>query len=297
MRVSSLFQVLSDARLKWIAFALLVVLIVSVINLALLALRPSLFLLIPPEPVDLAAMPVSARSLTSTPYQPLPPTATALAPGHTALPPTSTPFPGATYDFYNIAFHPGSSGIKLLIDPPNDQVNRSQPIVITINPSRKCPYEDGRACVSAFRTAKGGNVIFVSVHSGVGGQAEAFRRAIEGLGVNRAGFSLKKIRSNLAGIAGAAVQIQQGERLVDGLQLAAIGRVPPNLIQDYFHSPVEQALAIAATANPGLEDFTNSAGTFLVFETCGWTVPGEAWAPGVTSFSSSVYVGVIQLAP
>jgi hypothetical protein len=115
--------------------------------------------------------------------------------------------------------------------------------------------------------------------------------------VNQAGFSLKKIHNNLASLAGAAVQIQQGERLVDGLQLAATGRVPPRLIQDYFHNPVEQALAIAATANPELEDFVNSAGTILVFETCGWAVPGEAWAPGVTSLSSSVYIGVIQLAP
>jgi hypothetical protein len=276
---------------------LLIVLIISAVNLVLLALRPSLFLLIPPEPVDLAAIPVSARSLTSTPYQPLPPTSTALAPANTALPATSTPIPGPTFDFYSIAFDPGSAGIKLLIDLPSDQVNHSQPIVIAINPSRKCPYEDGRACVSAFRTTEGGNVIFVSVHSGVDGQAEAFRRAIEGLGVNRAGFSLKKIRSNLAEMAGAAVQIQQGERLIDGLQLAAVGRVPSKLIQDYFHNPVEQALVIAATVNPELENFANSSGTLLVFETCGWTVPGEAWAPGVTSFSSSVYIGVIQLAP
>jgi hypothetical protein len=115
--------------------------------------------------------------------------------------------------------------------------------------------------------------------------------------LNQAGFALRRIRNNMASLASAAVQIKQGEQLIGGLQLAAAGRVPPRLVQDYFQNPVEQALAIAATANPELKDFVNSAGSILVFETCGWTVPGEAWAPGVTSVSSSVYIGVIQLAP
>lgn len=297
MRDSSVFRVFCDTRFKWIAVALLIVLIDLTINLVLLVLRPSMFLQIPPEPVDLALTPVSAHALTSTPYQPLSPTNTLLAPEVVTSPVTSTPNPVPSHDFYSIDFHPGAAGIKLLLYPPTDQVNHNQSIAITVSPSRNCPYEGGRACVRAFRTAGGGNVIFVSVHSGVDGEAEAYRRAIEGLGVNQAGFSLKKIRNNMASLTGAAVQIKQGERLVGGLQLAAAGRVPPGLIQDYFHNPVEQALAIAATANPQLKDFVNPAGSILVFETCGWTVPGEAWAPGVTIVSSSVYIGVIQLAP
>jgi hypothetical protein len=297
MRAPYIIQVSSDVRFKWIAVALLMVLIITALNLVLLSLHPGLFLLIPPEPVNPVSAPVSARSLTSTPYQPLPPTSTALASRMTAIPATRTPIPGPTYDFFNIAFDPGSADIKLLITPPTNQVNHRKPIVVAIHPSRKCPYETGRACVKAFRTEEGGNVIFVSVHSGVDGEAEAFRRAIEGLGVDRAGFSLKKIRSNLAGMAGATVQIKQEGRLIEGLQLAAVGRVPSKLVQEYFRSPVEQALSIAASVNPELQDFTHSSGTLLVFETCGWTVPGEAWAPGATSFSSSVYVSVIQLAP
>jgi hypothetical protein len=73
--------------------------------------------------------------------------------------------------------------------------------------------------------------------------------------------------------------------------------VPARLLQQYFHSPVEQALSVAAEANPELAAFVNPAGPILVFETCGWMAPGEAWAPGVTSASGSVYVGVIELAP
>ncbi len=303
IRDSSLFRALSNSRLKWIAVALLIVLIDLTINLVLLALRPSMFLQIPPEPVNLALSSVSARAPTSTPYQPLSPTSTVLAPMVSASlevvasPATSTPNPEPSHDFYSIDFHPGAASIKLLLYPPTAQVNHGQAIAITVNPSRNCPYEEGRACVRAFRTAAGGNVIFVSVHSGVDGEAEAYRRAIEGLGLNQAGFALRRIRNNMASLASAAVQIKQEERLVEGLQLAAAGRVPPRLIQDYFHNPVEQALAIAATANPELKDFVNPTGTILVFETCGWTVPGEAWAPGVTSVSSSVYIGVIQLAP
>ena len=297
MRETSLSPVLSNTILKWIAVALLIVLIVLAFNLVLFALRPSLFLQIPPEPLDLASISISAFTLTSTPYQPLSPTNPSPALGYATTPVTSTPNPEPSFDFYRIDFHPGAEGIKLRITPPTDQVNHRQPIAITVNPSRNCPYQEGRACVRAYRTAGGGNVIFVSVHSGVDGEAEAYRRALEGLGLDQAGFSLKKIHNNLSSLAGAAVQIKQGERLVDGLQLAAAGRVPPRLIQDYFRNPVEKALSIAATANPELEEFVNSAGTILVFETCGWTVPGEAWAPGVTNVSSSVYIGVIQLTP
>ncbi len=296
-RIPSVLWTLSKTRLKWIAVALLIFLIVLTINLVLLSLWPNLFLQDPPERVDLASRPVSARSLTSTPYQPLSPTSTPLAPGYAASPATRTPNSEPFHEFYSIDFHPGAAEIKLLLIPPTDQINHSRPIVITVNPSRKCPYEDGRACVKAFRTASGGNVIFVSVHSGVDGEAEAYRRAIEGLGVNQAGFSLKKIYTNLANLVGSAVLIKQGERSVDGLKLSAAGRVPPRLFQDYFNHPVEQALAIATKVNPELEDFVDPAGTILVFETCGWSVPGEAWAPGVTSVSSSVYIGVIQLAP
>lgn len=290
-------QALSNNRRKWIAAALLILLIDLTINLALLALQPGLFLQIPPEPVDLSSNTVSARLLTSTPFQPLSATNSILAPEVVTSPADSTPSPVPSHDFYSINFHPGAASIHLQLKPPTDQVNNHQPIVMTVNPGRNCPYEEGRACVRAFRTAAGGNVIFVSVHSGVDGEAEAYRRAIEGLGVNQAGFSLKKIRTNLASLTGAAVQIKQGEHLIIDLQLAATGRVPSRLVQDYFQNPVEQALSIAAKVNPQLEHFVNSEETILVFETCGWSVPGEAWAPGVTNVSSSVYIGVIQLAP
>jgi hypothetical protein len=309
MRDSPAFNALMSFRFKWVIAAVLVLLIDLLVNLALFAARPGLFLRLTPEPDEWSAAPLSAGSLTSTPYQPLTLTPTrhpaegpalpegAVMPEGNVLPVTSTPIPGPSHDFYSIDFHPGAAGIKLMLKPPTGQVNRGRPIVITVNPGRSCPYEADRACVTAFRSSAGGNVIFISVHSGIEGEAETYRRAVEGLGVDQAGYSLKQIRLNLAGLAGAAVQIKQGERVIGGLRLAAAGRVPARLIQEYFHSPVEQALGVAASANPELESLVNAAGPILVFETCGWTVPGEAWAPGVTSASSSVYIGVIQLAP
>ena len=297
MRDSPLFNALLNSRFKWIAVALLVLLIDLLINLLLLAARPGLFLRLTPEPVEWSAAALSARASTSTPYQPLLPTLTQPAPNGAYSPVRSIPLPGPSTDFYGIDFHPGAAGIKLILRPQTDQVNQGKPIVITVNPGRSCPYDEHRACVSTYGPSKGGNVIFVSVHSGVEGEAEAYRRAVEGLGVEQAGFSLKQIRSSLASLEGASVQIKQGERVVGGFRLAAAGRVPPRLIRDYFHNPLEQALALAATVNPNLQSYTNPAGPILVFETCGWVVPGEPWAPGVTSTTGSVYVGVIQLAP
>lgn len=292
---------LIKATIKWFPVATTTLLVFLLVNLVLLAVQPRLFLQIPTENLDLGATPVSAHALTSTPFQPLTPTRALSTPVDTILPPTETtvpPTPTPPYDFYGINFHPGAEAIKLGIKPGTALLNRNQPIVLTINPGRNCPYEeDGRACVRSFSTAGGGEVIFVSVHSGIAGGAEPFRRAVEGFGIDQAGYSLKQIRSNLTALTGAPVQLRQAERLVDGLQLAVVGRVPSRLVQMYFQNPVEQALSIAAGVAPELETFVNTSSPILVFETCGWTVPGEAWAPGVTSFSSSVYIAVIQLAP
>ena len=314
--------VLSTSRLKRVVTGLVVLLIFLLINLGLMAARPGLFLKITPEPVDISPVVVSARRLTTTPYQPLAPTLALSAPaameatvaqvqGYPA-PGVATPVPGASTDFYGVDFSPGAGRIRIFLQPQNDQVNNGKPIVITVNPGRSCPYQDHRACVNAYRAGnaagnaagdaagsaagEAGNVILISVHSGIGGEAEAFRRAVEGMGVNRAGFSLKQIRSNLAWLEGATVRIQQGERAVEGLRLTRAARVPPGLIQEYFRSSAEQAMRLAASVDADLESYTHPDGPILVFETCGWKLAGEPWAPGVTNTTGSVYLGVIQIA-
>jgi hypothetical protein len=265
------------------------------VNLALFAASPGLFLAAPPEPAGLAAPPASARSPIRTPYLPLDPThtAAALAAAPTAASPTA---PAPPTEFYGIDFGDHSARIKIYIYPQTEAVNRGKPIVIAVNPGIPCRYQDHRACVNAYRTGAGINVIYISVHSGVGGEAEAYRRAVEGSGVNRAAFSLKLIRSNLARLEGAPVKIAQGDVVIDGLALAA-ARVPPTRVKAYFDGSVEQALAFAARVDPDLETYLEPDSPVLVFETCGWKLPGEPWAPGVTSTSGSVYIGVIQLAP
>lgn len=289
------FLVLFVSRFRRMGVVLAIILLDVSINLALLAYRPGLFLKNTPEPVDLAPAPVSARSPSSTPYQPLHPTLAVLTPA--PMPATSTPVPPPSTDFYGIDFGARAARIKMLLQPHTDKVNHGKPIVIAVNPGDSCHYQDHRACIRAYRTDAGGNVIFISVHSGIGGEAETYRRAVEGIGLNRAAFSIKLIRSNLARLEGAPVKLIQGDRVLDGLALAAAARVPPALIRDYFHGPVEQAMALAATVNPSLEGYLNPDSPVLVFETCGWKLPGEPWAPGVSSTTGSVYVGVIQMAP
>jgi hypothetical protein len=54
---------------------------------------------------------------------------------------------------------------------------------------------------------------------------------------------------------------------------------------------------MAADANPALAAALAEAlaghERLLVIETCGWRHPAEAWAPGVTDTSGSVYLVVI----
>jgi hypothetical protein len=288
------------SHLKWLIVAPLSVLIFLLINLGLLRARPGLFLQITPEAMEAAPMVVKAQEPTGTPYQPQKPTP--VAPGvmsagpvvSMSAPMVVSPAPGPSTDFYGIDFSPGAGLIQIILKPQKGRIIGGKPIVIPVIPGRNCPYPEHRACVNAYRSEDGGNVILISVHSGVGGEAEAFRRAVEGLGVDQAGFTLKQIRSNMARLEGAEVEIRQGEREVNGLRLAGIGRVAPTQVREYFHVSAEQAMDLAASTDPGLAGLTQPGGPVLAFETCGWRLAGEPWAPGVTSTTGSVYVGVIE---
>ena len=231
----------------------IVLLLDLLINLVLFSARPDLFLKNKPDPVEVTPRVVSLWSPIGTPYQPLPPTPSLHAP--TSINALSTPFPEPSTNFFGIDFRPGAARIKILVRPQTDRLNDGKPITIEVNPGSSCHYQDHHACVSAFRQGRSGNVIFISVHSGIGGEAEVYRRAIEGMGLDQAGFSIKLICSNLARLENASVQIRQGDRIVVGLKLAAAMRVPPGLLQDYFNGSVEQAMALAASVNPNLGDF------------------------------------------
>jgi hypothetical protein len=201
------------------------------------------------------------------------------------------------FRFAGIDFNPGSARITLQITPLDKKVNQGEVITISFLPGNRCFFGDGQACVNSYRAENGQPVIYLTIHSGVGGQGQAYRHALEGTGLNQASYALDSVRKNLKSLQGARVTIQQGDHTRSGLVLAGTGRVPGEGMLDYFSLPIEHGLAAAAAFQPGLDAYILPAQPLLVFETCGWRMPEEGRAPGISATSASVYVGVIQAAP
>jgi hypothetical protein len=257
------------------------------------------------------ASPTVPLPITSTPFLPgLPSLTPSLTP---SLPPTSTPTPpptqapsptaaavakhaAPTLQLWGINFSDTSNRVTIQITPRDKKVNRGQPIQISFYPGETCSFGDHHGCVNAFLTQGGAPLVFISVHSGVGGEGQALRHAFEGTGLNQAAYSLAQIHTNLAALAGSAVTITQGDTVIRDLVLAVNGRVPAQTLESYFNTPMDQALAKAAAIDAQLKPASASAEPELVIETCGWKAREEPWAQGVTSTSASIYLGVIRKA-
>ena len=236
--------------------------------------------------------------LTPTPFQPIPnpafperlrsPTAQATA----SVPSQETPF-----GFYGIDFSNHKKWVSLQIQPPDTGINRGRPIFISFIPGQRCNFGDHHACANTFTTQENGTVIFITVHSGVGGEGQRFRDALEGTGINRAALPLQRVQANLKALLGAEVALAQGDKVLGGLKLVALARIPASSLATYFNTSLDQALALAASTDPSLVEGIDPGQPQLIFETCGWKMPGEPWAAGVSSTTGSIYLGVIQKAP
>jgi hypothetical protein len=235
-----------------------------------------------------AALPNSV-SRTSTPFQPYQFTPTAFLPIH----PTFTPIPDKpkpTYQFHGIDFTDSQSWIEISILPIDESVNRGRPIRVRFKPGNDCAFGSWRACVTSYLQEDDREVIFLSIHSGVTGQAQSYRHAVEGTGINQAGFTLEETLQNLQTLRGASVSIRQNNRDVNFLSLVDTARVPASSLQAYFALPVSQAMQSAlptSQLSPGNQPI-------LVFETCGWHMPGESRADAVNSTTASIYLAVIE---
>jgi hypothetical protein len=235
-----------------------------------------------------------------TPFQPFRPTATPFV----FLHPTSAPTlavkqippqkvePSPPPDFPGIDFNDTSAWITLIITPPNNQVNQGHPIRIKFLPGSTCDFGTHRGCISTFQSGNSG-VIFVSVHSGMGGEGQDFRNSVEGTSINSAWFPVDQVLRNLNSLAGAQVSISQSGHTVDA-QLARAARVPAQGLQGYLNTPVENALSYASAYDHGLDAFAPPNQPILVFETCGWRMLSENWNDAVSDTTASIYLGVIQ---
>jgi hypothetical protein len=235
--------------------------------------------------------------LTPTPFQPIAnPVAPDRSQSPTAQPTANIPPQETPFVFYGIDFSNHKKWVSLQIQPDATSINLGKPIMISFIPGQRCNFGDHHACVNTFTTQENGTVIFITVHSGVGGEGQRFRNALEGTGINRAAFPLQRVQANLKALLGAGVALAQGANVVGGLKLVAVARIPASSLATYFDTPLDQALALAASTNPGLLEGVDPGQPQLIFETCGWKMPGEPWAAGVSSTTGSIYLGVVQKA-
>jgi hypothetical protein len=210
-------------------------------------------------------------------------------------PPLPSPSPQPSLNFSGIDFANRQKTITIQIIPPNRRVNNGKTIEVSFIPGKRCVFGDHHACVFNYLSSEGGNVIFISVHSGVGGEADSLRHALEGTWIDQAALSVSQVRVAMKALGGAKVTISQGGATLKGLTLAALARVPAARINAYFNSPIEASLARASASNPGLDKAIDPSQPMIVIETCGWKMAEEPWAEGVTNTTGSVYLGVIQL--
>jgi hypothetical protein len=244
-----------------------------------------------------AGLPMTARAAgtaTPTPFQPSAPTATT---ARTPTPENSpTPAPPALqngYWFYGFDLSDTSQTVRLSIMQRNASLNFGHALELAFRPGWPCEFGDQRACLSLHG---GGRWLLATVHSGIGGEAEALRRALEGTGLNQAAFSLETVQSLLDSLPGTPVYLWQGgdragERA--SLQVLAAVRIPAGKVEAYYRLPVDAALARAAEDNPSLAQALSSGQPLLIIETCGWRHPQDPRVPGLPDTSASVYLVVI----
>jgi len=231
---------------------------------------------------------------TATPFQPAIATATPFLPFHPTLTPDVAQPAELNYQFHGIDFAPGAEEITLRFWPASETLNGGLPIKVRFLPGETCIFGDHYGCVSHFLSTADGEVIWISVHSGVGGEGQDLRNSLEGTGINSAGFSFNKTLLNLDELINASVTLQQGQMTVDLPTVIAAARVPATQVTEYLSLPYDQALSTAFANDLDSLERIQSGQTTLVIETCGWRMPGEPGNWLVTDTTASIYLGVIQ---
>lgn len=233
---------------------------------------------------------MSAGLPSPTPFQPVHPTAIPLPSQPTPPAPVAA---WAGENFPGLALQAGQPVIHLRIKPDGGQVNSGDPIQLNFQVGTECLFGAGTACVNTYQAPGSAPVSLVTIHSGVGGEAQPLRHALEGTVYNQAGLSLRQVLKNLRQLTGSPVRISQDGQEITGLEIAAAIRLPAALVKEYIQTPASQALDFAAQYAPELEGFLNPDRPLIVLETCGWRMPGEAQGNRLPETSASIYILVI----
>jgi hypothetical protein len=172
-------------------------------------------------------------------------------------------------EFYGINFENGSRKVIIEIHPNSKKINGGRPIRISFLPGDQCEFGDNHACVFSFRYSPNSDVIFLTIHSGVTGEAQQFRHSIEGTGLNQAGFSIEKVKRNLEILQNSEVKLIQGKQEVGGLHISEISRIPSGKVHEYFQVPLEEVLSFLFHQNPQINQSLYTNKPLIVIETCG----------------------------
>lgn len=226
---------------------------------------------------------------TLTPFQPVAPTPTATPIASPTPLPDSNALPSSTTRF-GIDFSDTNQTIQTILSPSQATLNAGKDIRMAFRPGWPCEWINNRACTSLHYQ---GRVVLVTIHSGVGGDGQALRHALEGTWLNAAALSMQQVLTNLAALEEAPVLIKQSDVSAEDLRVLAAVRVPAVQLEEYFSLPVDAALDFAAQSSAEMTQALASGQPVLVIETCGWHHPEEPYAPGVTGTSASVYLVVI----
>jgi hypothetical protein len=178
--------------------------------------------------------------------------------------------------------------------PRDPKINRGKSITIRFRPGETCAWGEKRACVYSFKSTVGQDIIFITVHSGVGGEAQGFRNAIEGTGINGAKYSLEQTMDNMESLTGSEVLIRQGDNKILNLSFTGMIRIPSISLTNYINLPVEESIDYAFSIPSSFTQEINPSIPMIIIETCGWRMRGEAKTPGISPTSSSIYLGIIQ---
>ncbi len=193
--------------------------------------------------------------------------------------------------FSSIDFTSNGSPINMTI-MSKDGNESEKWVEVLFLPGSQCIYGDGQACIFAFHLHNQTQVVFASIHSGLGGEGEPFRDMVEGTGINRGLFTPDQVENSMASIAGSDVFIKQGDLALQSLELTAIARIPPAFVEAYLALPIESTLDYAVeigVLNPEL-----LRGEVFILETCGWQLPGEETNANYPSSAQSIYLGVVR---
>lgn len=191
-----------------------------------------------------------------------------------------------------IDFSPGSAPITVMLYPEPAKVPLERGAEIQISPGSACIFGEGKACVYSFMTSQGGKVLFASIHSGVGGEADTLRDLIEGTGVNQGLLDIYDVVEKMESLQGSEIALRQGDETISGMELVDLVRISPANLATYMALPVEKTLDYAVQI-AGLDpDLLGQ--DLLVMETCGWRLPGED-NYNLENTSSSIYLAVIEM--